>query len=135
MDLHYRPLRFIPGPIFKVSYLRASFLMSTVASATPSGAPIPWGAADESLITPQGRRELYRATLACWLGTAMEYADFALYGLAAGLIFGDVFFPNVSPAMALLSTFATWSVGFVARPIGALFFGWLGDRKGRKVVM
>ncbi|MGY2263621.1 MFS transporter [Pseudomonas sp. SDO5561_S422] len=109
--------------------------MSTVASATPSGASIPWGAADESLITPQGRRELYRATLACWLGTAMEYADFALYGLAAGLIFGDVFFPNVSPAMALLSTFATWSVGFVARPIGALFFGWLGDRKGRKVVM
>ncbi|KAF1029395.1 MAG: Proline/betaine transporter [Pseudomonas sp.] len=93
------------------------------------------GAADQSLMSAQGRREMYRATLACWLGTAMEYADFALYGLAAGLIFGDVFFPNATPAMALLSTFATWSVGFVARPIGALFFGWLGDRKGRKVVM
>lgn len=105
--------------------------MSTIESAWP-GAP---AAADESLTTPQGRRELYRATLACWLGTAMEYADFALYGLAAGLIFGDVFFPNASPTMALLSTFATWSVGFVARPIGALFFGRLGDRKGRKVVM
>ncbi|MGO4611048.1 MFS transporter, partial [Variovorax sp. 2RAF20] len=65
----------------------------------------------------------------------MEYADFALYGLAAGIIFGDVFFPESTPAMALLSSFATWSVGFVARPIGALFFGWLGDRKGRKVVM
>ena len=109
--------------------------MSTVASAAHPAALTASGAADESLVTPQGRRELYRATLACWLGTAMEYADFALYGLAAGLIFGDVFFPNVSPAMALLSTFATWSVGFVARPIGALFFGWLGDRKGRKVVM
>ncbi|MDF0732528.1 MFS transporter [Pseudomonas entomophila] len=109
--------------------------MPTAESAaryTPAPAQ---AAADESLTTAQGRRELYRATLACWLGTTMEYADFALYGLAAALIFGDVFFPNVSPAMALLSTFATWSVGFVARPIGALFFGWLGDRKGRRVVM
>lgn len=92
-------------------------------------------AADERLATPEGRKDFWRATLSCWLGTAMEYADFALYGLAAGIIFGDVFFPEATPAMALLSTFATWSVGFIARPIGALFFGWLGDRKGRKVVM
>ncbi|SFN19352.1 MFS transporter, MHS family, metabolite:H+ symporter [Izhakiella capsodis] len=92
-------------------------------------------AADAQLTTPQGRKEFLRATFSCWLGTAMEYADFALYGLAAGIIFGDVFFPHASPAMALLSSFATWSVGFIARPIGALFFGWLGDRKGRKVVM
>jgi MHS family metabolite:H+ symporter-like MFS transporter len=92
-------------------------------------------AADESLTTAEGRKDFWRATLSCWLGTAMEYADFALYGLAAGIIFGDVFFPEATPAMALLSSFATWSVGFIARPIGALFFGWLGDRKGRKVVM
>ncbi|AXU96502.1 MFS transporter [Erwinia persicina] len=92
-------------------------------------------AADERLATPEGRKDFWRATLSCWLGTAMEYADFALYGLAAGIIFGDVFFPEATPSMALLSTFATWSVGFIARPIGALFFGWLGDRKGRKVVM
>lgn len=92
-------------------------------------------AADERLATPEGRKDFWRATMSCWLGTAMEYADFALYGLAAGIIFGDVFFPEATPAMALLSTFATWSVGFIARPIGALFFGWLGDRKGRKVVM
>lgn len=92
-------------------------------------------AADERLTTPEGRKDFWRATLSCWLGTAMEYADFALYGLAAGIIFGDVFFPEATPTMALLSSFATWSVGFIARPIGALFFGWLGDRKGRKVVM
>ena len=92
-------------------------------------------AADERLTTPEGRKEFRRATVSCWLGTAMEYADFALYGLAAGIIFGDVFFPEATPTMALLSTFATWSVGFIARPVGALFFGWLGDRKGRKVVM
>ncbi|RWR00929.1 MFS transporter [[Pantoea] beijingensis] len=92
-------------------------------------------AADERLSTDEGRKDFWRATFSCWLGTAMEYADFALYGLAAGIIFGDVFFPESTPAMALLSSFATWSVGFIARPIGALFFGWLGDRKGRKVVM
>ncbi|WP_312041668.1 MFS transporter [Erwinia sp.] len=92
-------------------------------------------AADASLTTAEGRKDFWRATFSCWLGTAMEYADFALYGLAAGIIFGDVFFPNATPATALLSSFATWSVGFIARPIGALFFGWLGDRKGRKIVM
>lgn len=97
--------------------------------------PPAHSAADERLTTPEGRKDFWRATLSCWLGTAMEYADFALYGLAAGIIFGDVFFPEATPAMALLSSFATWSVGFIARPIGALFFGWLGDRKGRKVVM
>ena len=92
-------------------------------------------AADERLQTPAGRKDFWRATFSCWLGTAMEYADFALYGLAAGIIFGDIFFPEATPAMALLSSFATWSVGFIARPIGALLFGWIGDRKGRKVVM
>ncbi|MDU6078118.1 MAG: MFS transporter [Pantoea sp.] len=92
-------------------------------------------AADERLTTSSGRKDFWRATLSCWLGTAMEYADFALYGLAAGIIFGDVFFPQATPAMALLSSFATWSVGFIARPIGAVLFGWIGDRKGRKTVM
>lgn len=99
------------------------------------GLPPARSAADERLATTAGRKDFWRATFSCWLGTAMEYADFALYGLAAGIIFGDVFFPNDTPAMALLSSFATWSVGFIARPIGAVLFGWIGDRKGRKVVM
>ncbi|WP_133842429.1 MFS transporter [Erwinia rhapontici] len=109
--------------------------MSTPQSVAQDTAMSANSAADERLATPEGRKDFWRATLSCWLGTAMEYADFALYGLAAGIIFGDVFFPEATPEMALLSTFATWSVGFIARPIGALFFGWLGDRKGRKVVM
>ena len=92
-------------------------------------------AAEQRLATPEGRREFVRATLSCWLGTTMEYVDFALYGLAAGLVFGDVFFPELTPAIALLSSFATYSVGFVARPIGAIFFGRLGDLKGRKFVL
>ena len=92
-------------------------------------------AAQERLETPEGRREFWRATFSCWLGTTMEYADFALYGLAAGIIFGDVFFPEATPVMALLSSFAAYSVGFIARPIGALLFGWIGDKHGRKIVM
>ncbi len=92
-------------------------------------------AAQERLSTPEGKKDFRRAIFSCWLGTTMEYADFALYGLAAGIIFGDVFFPDATPIMALLSSFAAYSVGFIARPIGALFFGWLGDKHGRKMVM
>lgn len=92
-------------------------------------------AADERLATKEGRSQFWRATFSCWLGTAMEYVDFALYGLAAGMVFGDVFFPEATPMVALLASFATYSVGFIARPIGALVFGWIGDRKGRRVVL
>ncbi|MEX0445016.1 MFS transporter [Xenorhabdus sp. SGI246] len=92
-------------------------------------------ASETCLATPEGRKGFWRAIFSCWLGTTMEYADFALYGLAAGIIFTDVFFPETAPMIALLASFATYSVGFVARPIGALMFGWLGDRKGRKFVM
>lgn len=92
-------------------------------------------AADERLATKEGRSQFWRATFSCWLGTAMEYVDFALYGLAAGMVFGDVFFPEATPLVALLASFATYSVGFVARPIGALVFGWIGDHKGRRVVL
>ncbi|MDE9481742.1 MHS family MFS transporter [Xenorhabdus bovienii] len=86
-------------------------------------------------VARKGHKDFCRTAFSCWLGTTMEYADFALYGLAAGIVFGDIFFPDMTPATALLSSFATYSVGFIARPIGALLFGWLGDRKGRKLVM
>ncbi len=109
--------------------------MPTPQCANANCASSASSAADQRFATTEGRKDFWRATFSCWLGTAMEYADFALYGLAAGIIFGDVFFPGATPEMALLSSFATWSVGFIARPIGALFFGWLGDRKGRKVVL
>ncbi|AYA41373.1 MHS family MFS transporter [Xenorhabdus nematophila] len=92
-------------------------------------------ASEAYLTTKEGRKGFWRAIFSCWLGTTIEYADFALYGLAAGIIFGDVFFPEMTPAVALFASFATYSVGFIARPIGALVFGWLGDRKGRKIVM
>jgi MFS transporter, MHS family, metabolite:H+ symporter len=56
------------------------------------------------------------------VGSALEYYDFALYGLASALIFSQLFFTDLDPAVGLLASFATFGVGFVARPLGGLFF-------------
>jgi MFS family permease len=78
------------------------------------------------------------AKLACTglAGTSVEWYDFFLYGTAAALVFPTVFFPeSLPPAVALIASFSTFAVGFVARPIGALVFGHFGDRAGRKTAL
>src|ERR1700746_3111052 len=75
---------------------------------------------------------LRKAVIACAVGTAIEWYDFFLYGTAAGLIFGKLYFPNQEPLAATLAAFGTYFVGFAARPIGAAIFGHFGDRLGRK---
>lgn len=92
-------------------------------------------AADLNYSTPEGRRGFWAATISSWLGTTMEYVDFALYGLATALVFNQVFFPEQTPLVALFVGFSTYAVGFLARPLGAIFFGRLGDKHGRKVVL
>ncbi|PSS43314.1 MFS transporter [Arthrobacter woluwensis] len=84
---------------------------------------------------PEYAKNLQRATLASSVGSALEYFDFALYGLSTALIFNLLFFPQGDPAMATVAAFATYGVGFLARPFGGLFFGRLGDRLGRKWVL
>ena len=79
--------------------------------------------ADRNLETKEGRRSFFSAITSIWLGTTLEYVDFALYGLAAGLVFSEVFFPEQTPLVALLSSFATYAVGFLARPVGAIVLG------------
>ena len=73
-----------------------------------------------------------RVALASFIGTAIEYYDFYIYGTAAALVFPHVFFPNQGPTIATLASFATFAVAFVSRPLGAAFFGHFGDRIGRK---
>ena len=84
---------------------------------------------------PEYAANLRRATLASSVGSALEYFDFALYGLATALIFNQLFFTNLDPAMGTVAAFATFGVGFIARPFGGLFFGTIGDRIGRKWVL
>ncbi len=80
-------------------------------------------------------RDLTRAAVSGWLGTAMEFMDFQLYSLAAAIVFNKIFFPDVSPAVGLIAAMATYGVGYVARLAGAVHFGRMGDRVGRKKVL
>ncbi|MFJ6567871.1 MFS transporter [Streptomyces sp. NPDC091292] len=85
-------------------------------------------------LTPQRVRPLRVAT-ASFIGTAIEWYDYFIYGLAAAIVFGPLFFPSVSPAAGTLASFATYSVGFLARPVGGVVMGHFGDRVGRKSML
>jgi metabolite-proton symporter len=78
------------------------------------------------------RSSLRQVVAASLIGTTIEWYDFFLYGTAAALVFGKLFFPAKDPLTGLLQAFLTYSLGFVARPIGGLVFGHFGDRIGRK---
>ena len=80
---------------------------------------------------PESRR-LRTVALAVVSGQAIEYYDFLLYGSAAALVFGHVFFPSHDSTVATAQAFATFALGFVMRPVGAVLFGHLGDRIGRR---
>src|ERR1700743_2644710 len=76
-----------------------------------------------------------RVILAACIGSALEWYDFFLYGTAAALVFGDLFFPKSDPRIGTLFAFLTFGVGFVVRPLGGILSGTLGARFGRKPVM
>ncbi|WP_426766002.1 MFS transporter [Pseudarthrobacter sp. 1G09] len=80
-------------------------------------------------------RDLAKVAVSGWLGTAMEFMDFQLYSLAAAIVFNKIFFPDVSPVIGLIAAMATYGVGYVARLVGAVYFGRMGDRIGRKKVL
>ena len=82
-----------------------------------------------------GKRDPRRAAMSGWIGSALEYYDFALYSLAAALVFPTVFFPAGNPTIALIASLATYAVGYFIRPIGAVVLGAWGDRHGRKNVL
>ncbi|MGN6570046.1 MAG: MFS transporter, partial [Pseudolabrys sp.] len=92
-----------------------------------------------AIATPLSQSEhdaqLRRAVVASTIGTAIEWYDFFLYGTAAGLIFGKLFFPHEDALTATLAAFGTYFIGFIGRPIGAAIFGHYGDRIGRKATL
>jgi MFS family permease len=79
--------------------------------------------------------QLRKAVIASTIGTTIEWYDFFLYGTAAGLVFGKLYFPNSDPLSATLLAFGTYFIGFIGRPIGAAIFGHYGDRIGRKATL
>src|SRR5205085_9848839 len=81
---------------------------------------------------PSGRRQLIEAIVASTVGTTIEWYDFFLYGTASAIVFPRLFFPEFTPFWGQILSFLTFTGGFLARPLGGVFFGHLGDRVGRK---
>ena len=83
--------------------------------------------AAEPHVTP-----MTRVAASCLVGSAIEFYDFLIYGTAAALVFPAVFFPHLSPAVAMVASMGTFATAFLSRPVGAAVFGYFGDRLGRK---
>ena len=84
---------------------------------------------------PVSPHSIRRVVLASFIGTAIEWYDFFLYGTAAALVFNRLFFPDLDPIAGTMAAFATYAVGFFARPLGGVIFGHFGDRVGRKSML
>ena len=86
-------------------------------------------------VPKKNRRMERRAALAATGGTALEYFDFAIFGLLAATVFPTVFFRELEGSAALIASFATYGVAFAARPVGSVIFSTIGDRRGRRGVL
>ena len=82
-----------------------------------------------------GDHQLRRAVLSSFVGAALEWYDFFLYGAVAGLVFAPLYFPNFDPVVGTILSYATFAVGYIGRASGAVIFGHFGDKLGRKKVL
>jgi MFS family permease len=94
--------------------------------ASPTGVTPP---------VPHDTRQMRRVLFSSFLGSAVEFYDFLLYGTAAALVFGQLFFSDLTPVVATIASFGTLAVGYVVRPLGGVIFGHFGDRIGRKSML
>jgi MFS family permease len=99
------------------------------------GWPWPWQPLTEIFPLLNTARSCARQSSRRPSVTTIEWYDFFIYGTAAGLVFGKLYFPNEDPLTATLAAFGTYFIGFVGRPIGAAIFGHYGDRIGRKATL
>jgi len=91
--------------------------------------------ADAIATTPGKRTPLSKVITAAMIGTTIEWYDFYIYGMAAALVFNHIFFPQADPLTGTILAFATYALGFAARPLGGVVFGHFGDRIGRKKLL
>src|SRR5919107_1654860 len=84
---------------------------------------------------PHATHQSKKAAASGWIGSALEYYDFFIYATAASLIFPQLFFPSDNPTVAIVASLATYGVGYISRPIGAVVLGHWGDTHGRKTVL
>jgi MFS family permease len=113
-------IQFIQGRITLIT--KAAVIASTDGTSTaaaPTGSSINIG----------------RIVVACFVGSTLEFYDFLLYGTMAALVFNKLFFPDFSPFVGTLAAFATFAVGFVARPLGSVLFGYWGDKISRQKML
>ncbi|MGF3025018.1 MFS transporter [Methylobacterium aquaticum] len=96
---------------------------------------VPASAASRAETETDAVRTPRKAALASWIGSAVEYYDFFIYGTAAALIFPKLFFSAGNPQAAAIASFATFGVAYITRPLGAVALGHIGDRFGRKKVL
>jgi MFS family permease len=101
----------------------------------PPNVPTGEAAAQAEAESRPSGRIARRAAVGSALGSALEWLDFTAYGAVSATVLPKLFFPTLDPASAILASFATFGVGFFARPAGGLIFGLLGDRLGRKNVL
>src|SRR3984885_11011252 len=125
----------VPDNLFSVWERSPRTCSQRGARKSTGGIPMATTATYGTLSASEHSKQLRKAVIASTIGTAIEWYDFFLYGTAAGLIFGKLFFPNSDPLTATLAAFGTYFIGFVGRPIGAAIFGHYGDRIGRKATL
>ncbi|MDF0373754.1 MULTISPECIES: MFS transporter [Streptomyces] len=97
--------------------------------------PAHLAAASANAVTAESPGGMRRIATASFIGTAIEFYDYYIYGTAAALVLNEAFFPELSRTAGTLATLSTFAIGFAARPIGAAVFGHYGDRVGRKTVL
>lgn len=102
-------------------------MTSTMADSPPT--------LDQPVESPEQKKQIRRVLLSSYLGSTVEFYDFLVYGTAASLVFGQLFFSDLSPVMGTIMAFGTLAVGYVARPLGGAVFGHFGDRLGRKRIL
>jgi MFS family permease len=113
--------------------------MTQITSTPPTETTVPvttttTTAADGTQLS-MTTKDMRRVIASSFMGSMIEFYDFILYATAASLVFGQVFFAGLGPAFATFASFATFAVGYLARPLGGILFGHFGDTRGRKHVL